>query len=292
MSGNKTDSESFARRMTTAKEAQEIGEQFLVARCAHHIWDFELSKDKQEAKCASCGVSVDVRAVAAFHPSTESKKTMNVTEFRDAALKYLESKKNDAADYVSRYLGIEKEKRSVPLVISGNNVRISGQMLEDAGVPGAKAPGKTKSLSDDCYHSSVEWRRRDDVPNKNKIEWVWGKLYKTRSGAPARFFDMNLNQMRASLELSGTKIFCVRYKDGLHDTDPSLDIVGLWEESLSPRMDQIAVTRDAHTPDDRRERVDLRTDAQIAHERAVLRLRQHRLARWGQAEHVRWEDEP
>ena len=49
--------------------------------------------------------------------------------------------------------------------------------------------------------------------------------------------------------------------------------------------------RDINTPDNRRPRVSLRTAAQIAHERAVLRLRQHKLARWGLAESVRWEDE-
>lgn len=52
-----------------------------------------------------------------------------------------------------------------------------------------------------------------------------------------------------------------------------------------------AHARDINTPDNRRPRVSLRTDAQIAHDRAVLRLRQHKLARWGRAEHVRWEEE-
>lgn len=49
--------------------------------------------------------------------------------------------------------------------------------------------------------------------------------------------------------------------------------------------------RDINTPDNRRPRVSLRTDAQVAYDRAVLRLRQHKLARWGRAEHVRWEEE-
>ena len=49
--------------------------------------------------------------------------------------------------------------------------------------------------------------------------------------------------------------------------------------------------RDINTLDNRRPRVSLRTDAQVAYDRAVLRLRQHKLARWGRAEHVRWEEE-
>ena len=48
---------------------------------------------------------------------------------------------------------------------------------------------------------------------------------------------------------------------------------------------------DINTPDNRRPRVSLRTDAQIMHERAVLRLKQHKLARWGKAAPVRWEQE-
>lgn len=58
-------------------------------QCAHYVWNFSLSRAKQEATCTSCGTSLDVRAVAAFHSSTESEKTMNPREFRQAALKLL-----------------------------------------------------------------------------------------------------------------------------------------------------------------------------------------------------------
>ena len=64
------------------------------------------------------------------------------------------------------------------------------------------------------------------------------------------------------------------------------------EQKAKPSDYAGAHMRDLNTPDNRRPRVSLRTAAQIAHERAVLRLRQHKLARWGRAEHVRWEEEP
>lgn len=64
------------------------------------------------------------------------------------------------------------------------------------------------------------------------------------------------------------------------------------EQKAKPSDYAGAHMRDLNTPDNRRPRVSLRTVAQIAHDRAVLRLRQHKLARWGRAQHVRWEEEP
>lgn len=224
--------------------------------CLHYMWDFKFFGTKHDMACCACGASVPYLEAATFLPAGEMQKTPNADDFRKAAIKCLE------------------QKRLKQLVIN-------------------KATGKIHPLREDCVHPKAEWRDTEAaaiMETSSPFEWVVGRMYRTRGGLPARFFDANLNQMSASLELSDAKIFCVGYKDGLHDTDSSLDIIGLWEQATVQYL-QVCAARDGLTPDNRRPRVDLRTDAQIAQERAVQRLQQHKLARWGMAEHVRWEDE-
>lgn len=126
---------------------------------------------------------------------------------------------------------------------------------------------------------------------RQAFEWVLWKNYKTRSGHKACLISINDNV--AGLKVNDTDCEAKIYVDVNTGKDTgcamSNDIIGPWDAATPGYAG--AHLHDINTPDDRRPRVDLRTDSQAAHDRAVLRLRQHRLARWGLAEHVRWESE-
>lgn len=213
--------------------------------CLHHIWDSKLYGPKHDMACRACGVTVPYRAVASFLPPEEMQKAPSADDLRKAALKCLELTGLKQL-VIKKAVGMISPL-SAPLVINENNVRISGQMLEDAGVVGAKA-FSAKGLNDECNHSSVEWRLREDG---------WGAVLCRRCG-------VNLSKYFGKKERSSTAV----------------------TEDL-----QVCSARDGLTPDNRRPRVSLRTDAQIAHERAALRLRQHKLARWGLADSVDWDEQ-
>lgn len=245
---------------------------------------------------------------------------MNGNDFLKLALKLLEQK---------------KEMTARTIVINENNVRISGKTLEDAGVVGAKA-FSAKGLNDECNHSSVEWRLREDGWGAALCRRCGVNLSKyfgakKRSSAPAKESTHNKSHGDASArpmdivgqraaaqdDYAGKKRFATWDKDGAIKKryenpdysvcaacrDPRLKLMledyyacATCEKRTignpSPAHDYAgAHLRDVQTPDDRRPRVSLRTDAQDAHDRAVKRLRQHKLARWGRAESVDWEDE-
>lgn len=92
-------------------------------------------------------------------------------------------------------------------------------------------------------------------------------------------------------EATTVEIERMKADDDLHDYKPlPVKSERIVKARYVPSDYAGAHLRDLNTPDDRRPRVDLRTDAQIARERAVKRLRQHKLSRWGQADAVDWED--
>lgn len=147
-----------------------------------------------------------------------------------------------------------------------------------------------------------------------KINWEVGKAYKTRCGYRAVFRSIKNEWGQDPLfglnvyfpDNATVKTVWIDPKTGGHPLggEGPLDIIGPWDEPVDADLydykpEQKAKSsdyagahmRDINTPDNRRPRVSLRTDAQMAHERAVMRLRQHKLARWGRAEPVRWEDE-
>lgn len=262
--------------------------------CQHFLFE----KKESLLVCSECSLSLDLDAVHNSNKIRGNKKITTDEELYLAAHAYLDV--------------MAKAKHAAPLVVNESNVRISGQMLEDAGVAGAKAPGKIKSLSDDCYHSSVEWRLQVDG---------WGSAFCRHCGVNlSKYFGAKKRSSAPVNELIDRKIKLGPVKESTHNKshgDASarpMDIVEPWEgekKTVAQWVSEIpyknvpaksegkvkvrykpwCVVRDESVEDNRRERVDLRTDAQIAHARAVLRLRQHKLARWGLAEHVRWEEE-
>ena len=157
-----------------------------------------------------------------------------------------------------------------------------------------------------------------------KIKWEVGKAYRTRDGRRAVMREQKHNIIKLILmnENESYVLFTVDCLSGRSSSSLScdLDIIGPWEEEADadlydyqngkakaeqkakvqyvPENIRIAgpvmqreKINDINTPDNRRPRVSLRTDAQIMHERAVLRLKQHKLARWGKAAPVRLEQE-
>ena len=160
----------------------------------------------------------------------------------------------------------------------------------------------------------------------NAIKWEVGKAYLTRYGEKAvaefehpgnRWLQMKTEKNDGTYLMYRVCMMGGRSESAVlngRDAISIYDIVGPWEDGKADAdlYDDIPVPaksertvkaryvpsdyagahlRDVQTPDNRRPRVDLRTDAQIAHDRAVLRLRQHKLARWGMAESVDWEGE-
>lgn len=146
-----------------------------------------------------------------------------------------------------------------------------------------------------------------------QIKWEAGKAYKTRDGRRAVMREQKHNIIKLILinENESYVLFTVDCLSGRSSSSLScdLDIIGPWEEeadadlydyqngkakaerTVKVRYKPWCVVRDESVEDNRRPRVSLRTNAQIAHERAVLRLRQHKLARWGRAQHVRWGED-
>lgn len=177
-------------------------------------------------------------------------------------------------------------------------------------------PWEEEKEMDDLIIKQVQENHPVSEP---EITWKVGGLYKTKSGIALKLigiYETIEHGARIDFRRLGENSETFLYnKDGTlcgdqgHPNPDGMAIVhdpdaGLYDyqndKARSERKVKVryvpsdyagAHLRDINTPDDRRPRVDLRTGAQIAHDRAVLRLRQHRLARWGLAESVRWEDE-
>ena len=205
-----------------AKILERKGEVFMNANklslCQHFF-----EKKESLLVCSECSLSLDLDAVHNSNKIRGNKKITTDEELYLAAHAYLDV--------------MAKAKHAAPLVVNESNVRISGQMLEDMGVVGAKASRSH------CYHWYAAW-------NDDK------KIVVCKN---------------CGIDLA--EVYGCRHRRAKED------------------YAQECAARDGLTKDNRRPRVDLRTDAQIAHDRAVQRLQQHKRARWGMADSVDWDEQ-
>lgn len=268
--------------------------------CEHYV----LSEVGDEIECA-CGRKAKVSDIAGFSRLQGYAHTGTPAQFYSDALRYFSQHNKQVANHKCTNLSFfrDKFKNAMYCQCNGCGREVSfgelDRFAQGLGIENYRSKQNRVLAAIEYFarhkqavlQPSQSAIANNVVRNETTVPWQWtvGKTYIARNGREWECTNLQVAVVHLRTP-DGLDHMCVDPTTGkavLGETQN--DIVRVKQEE--PKHEAAADLRDINTPDNRRPRVSLRTDAQDAHERAVLRLRQHKLARWGRAEHVRWEED-